>query len=211
MTTAATVNVTATTTNPPPAGECFSNGSTYTCTISLKLPVGILDLYVLAYSGQNGTGLLLSGAAVIVQVNANGTITQPGSTTPITIALTQKGAIVGTATLGAIGATFRTALRNRASLHQATRRIPPPYVYSAAGTVAVTNPSNTPIPAGHRFKLSRSPIVRVAVLPASSTFRTARRRRPHARLQPRLRALRFRPPVIAMPCSSTVNSRLVVR
>ena len=63
-----------------------------------------LDLYVLAYSGQNGTGLLLSGAAVIVQVNANGTITQPGSTTPITIALTQKGAIVGTATLGAIGA-----------------------------------------------------------------------------------------------------------
>ena len=42
MTTAATVNVTATTTNPPPAGECFANGGTYTCTISLKLPVGIL-------------------------------------------------------------------------------------------------------------------------------------------------------------------------
>ena len=148
VTTAATVNVTATTTNPPPAGECFSNGSTYTCTISLKLPVGILDLYVLAYSGQNGTGLLLSGAAVIVQVNANGTITQPGSTTPITIALTQKGAIVGTATLGAIGAIVPNGIAKPSVAAPSYPTNSAPYVYSAAGTVAVTNPSNTPIPAG---------------------------------------------------------------
>ena len=148
VTTAATVNVTATTTNPPPAGECFANGSTYTCTISLKLPVGILDLYVLAYSGQNGTGLLLSGAAVIVQVNANGTITQPGSTTPITIALTQKGAIVGTATLGAIGAIVPNGIAKPRVAAPSYPTNSAPYVYSAAGTVAVTNPSNTPIPAG---------------------------------------------------------------
>ena len=108
----------------------------------------ILDLYVLAYSGQNGTGLLLSGAAVIVQVNANGTITQPGSTTPITIALTQKGAIVGTATLGAIGAIVPNGISKPSVAAPSYPTNSAPYVYSAAGTVAVTNPSNTPIPAG---------------------------------------------------------------
>ena len=103
---------------------------------------------MLAYSGQNGTGLLLSGAAVIVQVNANGTVTQPGSTTPITIALTQKGAIVGTATLGAIGAIVPNGVSKPSVAAPSYPTNSAPYVYSAAGTVAVTNPSNTPIPAG---------------------------------------------------------------
>ena len=148
MTTAATVNVTATTTNPPPAGECFANGGNYTCTISLKLPVGILDLYVLAYSGQNGTGVLLAGNVVIAQVNANGTVTQPGSSAPITIALVQKGTLVGTATLGAIGAIVPNGIAKPSVAAPSYPTNSAPYVYSAAGSVAVTNPSNTPIPAG---------------------------------------------------------------
>src|SRR5579872_2574183 len=148
VTTAATINVTATTTNPPPVGECFASNGTYTCTISLKLPVGILDLYVLAYAGQNGTGLLLSGAAVIVQVNANGTVTQPGSSAPIAIQLTQKGTLVGAATLGAIAQIVPNGLPKSSAAAPSYPTNSAPYVYSAAGSVAVANPSNTPIPAG---------------------------------------------------------------
>src|SRR5579863_8472137 len=148
VTTAATVNVTATTTNPPPAGECFANNGNYTCTISLKLPVGILDLYVLAYAGQNGTGLLLSGAVVIAQVNANGTVTQPGSSTPISIALTQKGEPVGTASLGSNATIVPNGVPKPSVAAPSYPTNTAPYVYSAAETVAVSNPSGTPIPAG---------------------------------------------------------------
>jgi len=148
VTTAATVNVTATTTNPPPAGECFANNGNYTCTISLKLPVGIIDLYVLAYAGQNGTGLLLSGAAVIVQVNANGTVTQPGSTTPISIALVQKGVQVGTASIGSNATIVPNGVPKPSVAAPSYPTNSAPYVYSAAQTVAVSNPSGTPIPAG---------------------------------------------------------------
>jgi hypothetical protein len=148
VTTAATVNVTATTTNPPPAGECFASNGTYTCTISLKLPVGILDLYVLAYAGQNGTGLLLAGNVVIAQVNANGTVTQPGSSSPISIALVQKGAILGTATLGAIAQIVPNGLPKPGAAAPSYPTNSAPYVYSAAGSVAVANPSGTPIPVG---------------------------------------------------------------
>ena len=148
VTTAATVNVTATTTNPPPAGQCFANNGNYTCTISLKLPVGIIDLYVLAYAGQNGTGLLLSGAAVIVQVNANGTVTQPGSTTPISIALVQKGVQVGTATIGSNATIVPNGVSKPSVAAPSYPTNSAPYVYSAAQTVAVSNPSGTPIPAG---------------------------------------------------------------
>ncbi len=148
VTTAATVNVTATTTNPPPAGECFASNSTYTCTISLKLPVGVIDLYVLAYAGQNGTGLLLAGNVVIAQVNANGTVTQPGGSAPISIALVQKGTQVGTATLGAIGAIVPNGISKPSVAAPSYPTNTAPYVYSAAGSVAVANPSGTPIPAG---------------------------------------------------------------
>src|SRR5579872_4054454 len=148
VTTAATINVTASTTNPPPVGDCFASNGTYTCTISLKLPVGILDLYVLAYAGQNGTGLLLSGAVVIAQVNANGTVTQPGSSTPISIALTQKGEPVGTASLGSNATIVPNGVPKPSVAAPSYPTNTAPYVYSAAETVAVSNPSGTPIPAG---------------------------------------------------------------
>ncbi len=148
VTTAATVNVTATTTNPPPAGECFASNGTYTCTISLKLPVGVIDLYVLAYAGQNGTGLLLAGNVVIAQVNANGTVTQPGGSAPISIALVQKGVQVGTATIGSNATIVPNGVPKPSVAAPSYPTNTAPYVYSAAETVAVANPSGTPIPAG---------------------------------------------------------------
>ncbi len=148
VTTAATVNVTPTTTNPPPAGECFASNGTYTCTISLKLPVGVIDLYVLAYAGQNGTGLLLAGNVVIAQVNANGTVTQPGGTAPISIALVQKGVQVGTASLGSNATIVPSGIAKPSVAAPSYPTNTAPYVYTAAETVAVSNPSGTPIPAG---------------------------------------------------------------
>ncbi len=148
VTTAATVNVTSTTSNPPPAGECFASGGNYTCTISLKLPVGTLDLYILAYSGQNGTGILLANNVVIAQVNANGTVTQPGSSAPISIALSQRGVFVGAVTLGAISQIVPNGVPKPGAAAPSYPTTSAPYVYSAAGSVAVANPSNTPIPAG---------------------------------------------------------------
>ncbi|MGH7662662.1 MAG: hypothetical protein ACRENA_17305, partial [Vulcanimicrobiaceae bacterium] len=60
-TVAATVNVTTSGTNPPPAGSCFNNAGSLICTVNVQLPVGVLDLYIRAYDGQNGTGNQVAG------------------------------------------------------------------------------------------------------------------------------------------------------
>lgn len=149
-TVAATIDVTSTNTNPPPAGQCYASGGAYTCTISLSLPVGVLDVYIAAYAGTNGSGALLANNVVIAQVNANGTITQPGSSTPITVQLL-TGAAVGTMTLGAISITPNgvyaaspgpTAYPNDSG----------GYAYSTAGTVTVADPNGSPIPAGTKIQ-----------------------------------------------------------
>lgn len=68
-------------------GNCTSSGGNLTCTLSgIVLPVGSLDLYILDYDGQNGTGNLIYGSVTPVQFNANGTFTVESTTNePVTL------------------------------------------------------------------------------------------------------------------------------
>lgn len=150
-TVAATVNVTATNTNPPPAGQCYASNSTYTCTISLSLPVGTLDVYIAAYSGTNGSGAILANNVVIAQVNANGTITQPGTSTPISVQLL-TGAAVGTMTFGAVTGISPTGVYAAAPGPTSYPNSSGSYTYSGQGTVTVADPNGSPIPAGTKIQ-----------------------------------------------------------
>ncbi|MGH7683642.1 MAG: hypothetical protein ACREMT_04790, partial [Vulcanimicrobiaceae bacterium] len=135
-TVAATVNVTTSGTNPPPAGQCFNNAGSYICTVNAQLPVGIVDLYILAYTGQNGTGSLLASSVTVTQVNADASLTQPGTTTPLTI--TTLGAILGSMTLNAIAAIVPLSMPNPSVAAASYPSNAGPNVYSAAGTAAFT-------------------------------------------------------------------------
>jgi len=147
---AATVNVTSTATNPPPPGECFASGGAYTCTVNVQLPVGVLDLYVLAYTGTNGTGTFLASSVTTVQVNANATLTQPGTSTTIT--LNTLGAALGGVTLGAIAAIVPNGLPNPSVTAASYPSNAAPNVYSAAGTITAKDPSGNTIPANNAIQ-----------------------------------------------------------
>lgn len=148
--TAATVNVTSTTTNPPPAGQCFASGGAYTCTVNVTLPVGVIDLYVLAYTGTNGTGTFLASSVTTVQVNSNATLTQPGTTTTTT--LNTLGAALGSVTLGAIAAIVPNGLPNSSIAAGSYPANTAPNVYSAAGTITATDASSNTIPANNAIQ-----------------------------------------------------------
>lgn len=139
---ATTLNVTTSTTNPPPAGQCFNNSGSYICTVSVQLPVGVLDVYVLAYDGQNGTGNLVGGTVVVSQVSQNGAITQPGTSTPVSFVL---GAGTTNATFNLITLT-PNGLPNPSVTAPSYPSTAPPYAYSTAGTLNLGSvPPNTPI------------------------------------------------------------------
>ena len=74
----ATVNV--------PSSACFlqSNGA-YICTVTVTFPVGVLDIYIEAFGGPNGTGTLLASSLTVAQINPSGALTAPGTNTPITV------------------------------------------------------------------------------------------------------------------------------
>lgn len=139
---ATTLNVTTSTTNPPPAGSCFNNSGSYICTVTAQLPVGVLDVYVLAYDGQNGTGNLVGGTVVISQVSQSGAITQPGTSTPVSFVL---GAGTTNATFNLITIT-PNGLPNPSVTAPSYPSTAPPYAYSTAGTLNLGSvPPNTPI------------------------------------------------------------------
>ena len=139
---ATTLNVTTSTTNPPPAGQCFNNSGSYICTVVAQLPVGVLDVYVLAYDGQNGTGNLVGGTVVVSQVSQNGAITQPGTSTPVSFVL---GAGAANATFNLITIT-PNGLPNPSVTAPSYPSTAPPYAYSTAGTLNLGSvPPNTPI------------------------------------------------------------------
>ena len=150
VTVAATVNVTATATNPPPPGECFASGGAYTCTVNVQLPVGVIDLYILAYTGQNGTGTFLASSVTTAQVNSNATLTTPGTTT--TIALNTLGAALGGVTLGAISAIVPNGVPKPSVTAASYPNAAAPNVYSAAGTITATDASNNVIPSNNAIQ-----------------------------------------------------------
>ncbi|MGH7659521.1 MAG: hypothetical protein ACRENA_01215 [Vulcanimicrobiaceae bacterium] len=144
-TVAATVNVTTSGTNPPPAGSCFNNAGSYICTINVQLPVGVLDFYVIAYDGQNGTGNVIANTVAIVQVSQSGALTTPGTTTAVAIVLGASPAS-GSVTLNAIAAIVPNGIPNPATTAPSYPSTSAPFVYSATGTLAYTGiPANTPL------------------------------------------------------------------
>lgn len=141
-TVATTVNVTTSTTNPPPAGSCFNNSGSFICTITAQLPVGILDFYILAFDGQNGTGNQVAGNVTIVQVSQNGALTAPGTTTPVSIVL---GASASSVALNPV-TIVPNGLPNPSVTAPSYPSTAPPFVYSAAGTLTLGGvPANTTI------------------------------------------------------------------
>jgi len=143
VTTAATVNVTTSGTNPPPVGTCYNNAGSYICTISVQLPLGIIDLYILAYTGTNGSGSLLASSVTAVQVNSNASLTQPGTTTTVTI--NTLGAVLGSVALNAISAIVPLGLPNPSVAATSYPNNAAPNVYSAAGTATFKAPDGSTI------------------------------------------------------------------
>ena len=144
-TVAATINVATSGTNPPPAGSCYNNSGSYVCTITVQLPVGVLDFYVVAYDGQNGTGNVVASTISIVQVAQNGSLTQPGTSTAVSIVLGASPAS-GSTTLDAIAAIVPNGLPNPATTPASYPSNAPPFVYSAAGALSYGGLSpNTPL------------------------------------------------------------------
>ncbi|MGH7662663.1 MAG: hypothetical protein ACRENA_17310 [Vulcanimicrobiaceae bacterium] len=142
-TVAATVNVTTSGSNPPPAGSCFNNAGSLICTVNVQLPVGVLDLYILAYDGQNGTGNLVAGNVTIVQVAKDGALTNPGTTTPVSIVL---GANPTSIAFNAISNIVPNGTPNPAATPTSYPNNAVPFVYSGAGTMNLGGvPANTTI------------------------------------------------------------------
>ena len=141
-TVATTVNITTSATNPPPAGSCFNNSGSFICTITAQLPVGILDFYVLAFDGQNGTGNQVAGNVTIVQVSQNGALTAPGTTTPVAIVL---GASASSVAFNIVNIT-PNGVPNASVTPPSYPATAAPYVYSPATTLVLGGvPANTAI------------------------------------------------------------------
>ncbi|MBV8600198.1 MAG: hypothetical protein JO359_01405, partial [Candidatus Eremiobacteraeota bacterium] len=79
-----TVVIVATVNVPSSACVLQSNGA-YLCTVTVTFPVGVLDIYIEAFGGPNGTGTLLASSLTVAQVNPSGALTAPGTNTPITV------------------------------------------------------------------------------------------------------------------------------
>ena len=143
--TVATVNVTTSGTNPPPPGSCFNNSGSLICTITAQLPVGIIDLYIFAYDGQNGTGNIVANIVQTVQVSQSGAITVPGSSTPVSITL-GASPVSGSVTMNAIAALVPNGTPNPAATPTSYPNNAGPFTYSAAGTLSYSGlSSNTPL------------------------------------------------------------------
>jgi hypothetical protein len=54
-------------------GGCSSAGGALNCVVPVMLSVGVIDLYILVFDGQNGSGSLMYGSVTTLRVNSNGT------------------------------------------------------------------------------------------------------------------------------------------
>lgn len=140
-TVATTVNVTTSATNPPPAGSCFNNSGSFICTITLQLPVGVLDFYILAFDGQNGAGNQVAGNVTIVQVAQSGALTAPGTTTPVSIVL---GATASSVALNPVS-IVPNGLPNPSVTAPSYPATAPPFSYTNGTLTLGGVPANTTI------------------------------------------------------------------
>ena len=65
--------------------NCSTANGTLTCAVPVTLPVGVLDVFVLDYDGQNGNGSLMYGSVTTLQFNGNGTFNATSASTASSI------------------------------------------------------------------------------------------------------------------------------
>ena len=79
-------------------GNCSTVGGSLNCTLSVTLPVGVLDLYLLVFDGQNGNGALMYGSVTTLRFNSNGTFSAATASGPSSLSSLQANPVCGVPT-----------------------------------------------------------------------------------------------------------------